>query len=352
MNSNSILLGDLSNSRNNNFDVIRFLAAVIVVFSHSFPLSLGDNQKEWLSNITEGQATLGYISVFTFLIISGYLITQSYDRTKNILKYTQARILRIIPGLTVLILLTTFLLGPVFTELSLSQYLASKDTYRYLRAILVFKMPYTLPGVFSRNPYPYTVNGSLWTLVCEAKCYIIIGGLGVLNLLKKKVIMFLFMVILIWFNVHNSDTLFMFVCFFAGSAYYMFRNKIKICFQYFIISLVLLLTAGIFGLLKEAFPILGGYIVLYLAFNQWIKLYNFNKHGDFSYGIYIYAFPIQQVIVYLSNYTINPYLLFLISMPLILVFSILSWHLIEKQCLKLRNIRVFDKSSINTAKPS
>lgn len=343
MDKNSFILGDLSDSRNNNFDFIRLIAAVLVVFSHSFPLTLGDDQQEWLTILTNKQVTFGSIAVFIFFIVSGYLITRSYDKSKNLLKFFKARMLRIIPGLIVVVLITTFLLGPIITELSLMQYFSSKETYRYLGAIFIFKMPFTLPGVFENNPYPDAVNGSLWTLVNEAKCYIIIGGLGALNLLRRKVILIISIMLYVLFIIKYNYSLYMFVCFFAGSLLYMYRDKIKVSFRYFIVSLVLLLTAGTFGFLIIAFPILGSYIILYTAFNKKIKLHNFSKHGDFSYGVYIYAFPIQQLIVYMSNYTINPYLLFLIALPIIFVFSILSWHLIEKQCLKLKNSRMVPK---------
>jgi peptidoglycan/LPS O-acetylase OafA/YrhL len=346
MTKNSYLLGSLGNSRNNNFDFIRSIAAVMVIFSHSFTLALGDNRNEWLSVLTHKQVTFGTIAVSIFFVVSGYLITQSYDKSKNIIKFIKARALRIIPALIAVVIMSTFILGPFITKLSMYQYFTCKETYGYLRAIFIFKMPYTLPGVFCDNPYPNAVNGSLWTLVTEAKCYIITGGLGALKLLRKQVILIIFIGIYLLMFFNYSYSLYLFTCFFIGSLLYMYREKIRICNLYLILSIIFLIIGGMFGFLKLIFPLFGGYLVIDLAFNQKLNLHNFSKYGDFSYGLYIYAFPIQQLIVYISKYNINTYLLFLIALPIILIFSVLSWFIIEKPCLKLKNIKNVTKFSI------
>ena len=104
-------------SRINNLDIIRFIAATLVVFSHSYPLTLGNNGSEPFAVFSNGQMTFGELAVSIFFVISGFLITQSYDRSKDLIYYMKARTLRIFPGLIFCVILTVFLLGPFFTRL-------------------------------------------------------------------------------------------------------------------------------------------------------------------------------------------------------------------------------------------
>src|SRR5690348_8134904 len=133
-------ISEMLGSRKNNFDFIRFLGSVLILFSHSFPLALGTGNKGWMFLLTNGQASLGNIAFYTFFIMSGFLITQSYDRSKDIVKFFQARILRIIPALIVVILMSTFIVGAIITDLSLIKYFSNINTYKYLASISLFKM--------------------------------------------------------------------------------------------------------------------------------------------------------------------------------------------------------------------
>ena len=124
--------------------------------------------------------------------------------------------------------------------------------------------------------------------------------------------------------------------FFVGSVIYVFRNKIPMQRLYAIISLLAIgLSLYIGKGLVQVLIVYGSYITFYFAFNPAFKLNNFGKYGDFSYGLYIYAFPIQQIVVfYLQKYELSPMQYFSIQYPIILVAAILSWHIMEKQCLK------------------
>ena len=162
-------------ARKNNLDIIRFLAATLVVFSHAYPLTTGNNATEPFAVCSNGQMTFGELAVSIFFIISGFLITQSYDRSKNPIYYFKARVLRIFPGLIFCVLLTVFFLGPIFTELNVKDYFKDPKTYDYLKTITLYWIQYDLPGVFQTNVWPGAVNGSLWTLWYEFFFYIVVA---------------------------------------------------------------------------------------------------------------------------------------------------------------------------------
>ncbi|QHQ63018.1 acyltransferase family protein [Anaerocolumna sedimenticola] len=348
MDKKSILLKELAKGRCNNFDFLRFIAAIFVIVSHSFPLVYGDNKKELFYIFTHGQLTFGNLAVKVFFIISGFLIARSWDNTNNIFQFMKARILRIFPGIITVVAISTFILGAIFTTYPLKEYFQNENTYRYLSSITLYHMQYSLPGVFQDNIYQNAVNGSLWTLMHEFNCYILIGILGLLKLLKKQFILPLFLFtftsyVMKWeFPGLPQLSLKLAVCFFAGTLFFCFKDIIKIRTTYFIISVAVLLLATQFRGFEITSTILLPYIVLYLAFTPHIKLNRFAAGGDLSYGIYIYAFPIQQIITHLFGETIQWYTNLILAIPFVLLFSFLSWHFIEKPFINLKNMGVRD----------
>lgn len=340
--------------RNNNFDFLRFLAATFVILSHSYPLTTGDNSSEILYRSTFGQMTLGGLGVDIFFIISGYLITQSYDRRSNFFGFVKARILRIIPALICVVFLSAFVLGPFLTDMPLREYFSNKQTFLYLCNIFLISTYFVLPGVLIKNIYPNGINGSLWTIPYEVKCYIIVAFLGITKLLKSKAIIILLFCGTTILSILSPSilksfvpeifltfiTLFKYFC--VGMLFYCFRENVPKNKYLATGSAILLLISMYAKQLEIFFPFFGGYLILYFAFNQRIKLYNFGKYGDFSYGLYIYAFPVQQLIVYLFGGKMNHWLNFVISFPVTLVLAILSWNIIEKKALALKNKSFFN----------
>ena len=330
-------IADYMSGRSNNFDLIRFLAALLVVLTHSFALTLGHERTEPLMMLTNQQSTFGNLAVLIFFICSGFLITQSYDRSKDIVQYARGRILRIFPALIVIVLLSVFLLGPIVTTLPLKSYFTNYDTYNYLRVILLWDIPYYLPGVFESNPWGPVVNGSLWTLMYEFICYIVVGVLGIIGLLSRKTLLItLFVITNLLSLFYEGHFLELFNAFAAGALLYIFRDKIQISGRYAIFSIILIILGSFTNYFLEVFTLFGSYLVIYLTFTPKIKFHKFGKYGDFSYGIYIYGFPIQQLIVYYNIGPVNPISNFIISFPLILMMSILSWYLVEKKALRFK----------------
>lgn len=144
-------LSYFTQGRDNNFNLIRFIASLSVLITHSFALALGTPGAEPFRKSLG--MTIGEISVDVFFITSGFLVTASLLYRKNTIEFIWARFLRIFPALLVMLLLTVLVVGPVFTTLPLSNYLTHKDTFRYFAKCLTlfFGVEYTLPGVFNQN---------------------------------------------------------------------------------------------------------------------------------------------------------------------------------------------------------
>jgi peptidoglycan/LPS O-acetylase OafA/YrhL len=324
--------------RRNNLDIIRFIAATLVIFSHAYPLTYGHNGSEPFALWTNGEMTFGELAVSIFFVISGFLITQSFDRSKDPIKYFKARALRIFPGLLFCLLLASFLLGPIMTELSLKEYFTDRDTYEYLITLSLYYIQYDLPGIFESNIWPAAVNGSLWTLWYEFFFYIVVAVMGVIRLLNRRVVLASFLLVTgLYFLGKGGFYTDLFRYFSAGMVFYLYRKHIRMNGLAAIVSLIILLLTVKFGNFEYALSIFGTYLIFYIAFDTRLKLHNFGKYGDFSYGIYIYAFPIQQVMTYLFPGQLSPAGNFLLTFPVTLMFAILSWYLIEKRALKYKN---------------
>ena len=167
--------------RHNNFNLLRILAAIAVLVSHAYPLTLGPDLREPLENVLG--ISLGTLAVLTFFAISGYFISQSFHKSRGLLDFVVARALRIYPGLIAVLLLTIFALGPVFTRMGIASYFSEAQTWLYFpKNLLLWPLQYALPGVFGDNPYPGAINGSLWTLVYEVACYAMVALVGLLGL--------------------------------------------------------------------------------------------------------------------------------------------------------------------------
>lgn len=355
----------LQRSRN-NLDFIRFAAATLVMFSHAYPLGTGSSASEPFILLTGNQITGGSIAVAAFFFLSGFLIAASADRKLYWSQFIKARVLRIYPGFLVAVLLAIFVLGPLLTTLQLAHYWEGVLTSKTLIGIPLLSAGSSLPGVFDNNVYPHAVNGSLWTLGYEMICYVVVLVLGLLRLLKRRpvAIIFFFLIVIrlatldtysLWQSPPLSLTLihlffaseefssgsWLLMTFTAGMLFYLNRDLIYLTARGCVIalligSLCLFLRFGTTLWLCTG----GAYLLFYLATRQNGRLARFGGHGDFSYGIYIYAFPVQQTIVHLFGGTMPPLLNFVLAFPVTLALAFCSWHLIEKPALRLKSIRL------------
>lgn len=342
----------LAQDRNNNFNLVRFIAATLVLVSHSFALATGTKESEPLY-LTLG-ITWGSIAVDIFFVSSGFLITASFFARKDLLFFAWARFLRIFPGLIVAIIFCVFIIGATFTSLTLSDYLTNPKTWQYTikNSSLLLGIEYRLPGVFENTPWPQSINGSLWTLPYELKMYFLIAALLIaLHAVAQKVqaikvahgllVVTFTANILNVLNVYYSflPTLFTHLAtmFVTGACYYVWRDKISLSTPVQVIALASLLIGYFFPSIFTPIYLLAiPFITLWFAYVPKGKILGFNKLGDYSYGIYIYAFPVQQSVMHLYP-DASILQLTVLSFVVTVLLAALSWQFIEKQCLKQKD---------------
>lgn len=354
-------LSDRARGRENLFDFLRFVAASLVILSHSFPLVGASFEPfAWAT----GSGTFGRLAVCTFFAMSGFLITKSWSDDPRLFAYLGKRILRIAPGLIASVLFAVVIVGPLTTQLSLADYLVHPQTRQHLKTTLLFPVYYDLPGVFAHNPFPGAVNGSLWSLTAEVLMYALVGVLGLSRLLRcRQAVAALFagLVVFEWHVLPRakpsswlSHYLFLpsfLLCYkyyLAGMLCYLYRERIPLSGSWLTGCLLLQILAcrtPYFGLIMQfSLP----YAIFYIAYANVPALPRFAKYGDFSYGMYIYAFPIQQLIVHWAGGRIDWLPLFGLSLPATLGVSYLSWRFLEAPALRLR--RWFARSADGPAR--
>jgi peptidoglycan/LPS O-acetylase OafA/YrhL len=342
-------LGDLASRRNNHFNLIRMLAATAVLISHSYPLAGGHEAVEPLS--TWIGLSLGELAVITFFCVSGFFISLSCDRATSTLDFFIARFLRIYPGLTLVLLLSVFLIGPLFTTLSASEYFRSGETYRHLtHNLTLFSMKFQLPGVFENNPWP-GINGSLWTLFYEVALYVLVGGIGAFAFYSEgsKFAGFLVFYAALYVvfkgltlnsnllsDFHRAEFFFTWsLPFVLGMSFYRYRHHIQHRFIGLLPFSALAACTWRTPYFFECFVLAWTYLIFNIGFAAHPSIDRYNRLGDYSYGVYIYAFPIQETIAYLSP-GIGPVSMMLLAFPLVLLAAIVSWHVIEKPAMAWR----------------
>lgn len=333
------LVSDCIHSRQNNFDFIRFIASASVIFSHAFSLSNGTAEREPLNTLTDGQATFGTLAVWIFFVLSGFLITQSYDKSRNLLHFGISRVLRVYPALFLVFFMTVFFLGPLVTTLPLIDYFSHPQTYDYLKGIFLRTMQYDLPGVFQENVYKGTVNGSLWSLYFEFLFYIVVAFLGAFNLLTKRSIAVLFLgslIVSMFPLLIGREYFILFRYFSAGMFLYAYRDIIRLNKFFAIVSLSLLIISVAVGGFDIAFVIFGSYVIIYFSFSEEFKMYRFAKYGDLSYGLYIFAYPVQQTITMIFGGHMDPQINFIYSFIITSGLAFASWHLVESKSLRIK----------------
>ncbi|OWY05578.1 hypothetical protein B6V75_05570 [Thioclava sp. F1Mire-8] len=333
----------LAAGQNNNLNLIRLIAASCVLVSHAWPISLGPGALEPLEAATG--FSLGALAVFVFFAISGFLISASFERSSSPWRYVRARVARIYPGLIVSISLVTFVIGPIFSRLSPADYLASVETWlAWLGNVSLVRLDYNLPGVFEGNPYP-TVQGSLWTLPVEIRLYVVVALLGVLGLMRKPLL--LMTAVLVGLAGLSQAPAFDFpgayalrslwypgLPFFLGMGAYLMRARIPASP---VVALPLAVLAAISMHGPLAYPSMAlavSYATLWLAGLPSGRLREFNRVGDYSYGIYIYAFPVQGMVVALLG-EMGPLSNIALATPITVALAMLSWHWVERPAMKI-----------------
>jgi peptidoglycan/LPS O-acetylase OafA/YrhL len=340
-------LDDILEPDRNSFGVIRLAMAIAVLFSHSYWFTSGSKIADPLVRLTGH--SIGEHAVQVFFFLSGILVTQSLLRSGSVLNYAVARALRIFPALIACVLLTAFVLGPMFTHAGLLHYFTGRELPLYvLKTVLLVTGSAPLPHLFQNQALPDLVNVSLWTLKYEVLCYIGLGAIGAVGLLNPRLrpwvtaLLAVFVLTVFIGRPKPLDTYtaldnlrYFALYFFAGVTAYMLRRSIRII-GWALVPLSVLYWALIGSRFGElACCLLLGYATLWVATWRFGGLRAFTNKNDYSYGVYIFAGPIQQVVVSLvPDY--GPTAVSLHALSIALPLAVFSWELIERPAIAMR----------------
>ena len=366
------------------FDSLRLLLAVGVVAWHSIGIVRHGLYGDGLPFFW----FVGYGILTMFFALSGFLIAGSAGRLK-LGDFLLNRGLRIFPALAVEILLSAFILGACLTTLPLGQYFGNAQTWHYLTNIVAL-INYQLPGVFTHNQTD-VVNGSLWTVPLEFLCYGVMSVIIVIGLLKRPMMIlalagFVIVVGLAaqfglhmkanaatgsWvakafsrvFVDHQSRLL---LSFLLGIVVFCLRDRIPYSRGLaFVATLICVAVAALGPADVLGYPLINAiaapaltYLMAFIGVSS-VPTPALFKRGDYSYGIYLYGFPLQQVVVGAFASVESSVLQFFMALPVIALFSAFSWHVIEKPILKLRKrfsfvsrVRLAEETARPVAQPS
>jgi peptidoglycan/LPS O-acetylase OafA/YrhL len=336
-----------TNRDDNRFDFLRLLAAWLVLFSHCYPLGGQPGPDPLLSTV--GIDTLGGIGISIFFVLSGYLIALSIERSRGLLDFARRRALRIYPGLAAICLLCILVLGPAMTSLPLTDYWRNRMTWHYLLNVSAWSIEYPLPGVFAGNPVDNAVNGSLWSLPYEVNCYIALALASLLPVaMRAKVavaLAVLAVVLLLHPPVPPTDPFQKIrgldyfqaklgLVFALGAVFALWRDRIQPALWLAAGALVAAVFVSHTQVRLVLFQLGLGVAVLWLALYGRFLPKIPARMGDWSYGAYLYGYPVQQVLAHFKLHEASFAGYVLACSIVTFALAGLSWHLVEKPALR------------------
>ncbi|MGK0688971.1 acyltransferase family protein [Serratia marcescens] len=341
-----ILVGKLIKRDENNLDLIRLVASLSVIAYHSFALNPQWGITDPVKNLF-GYMTTGGLAVKVFFFISGLLVTNSLLSRKSIIHFITSRSLRVFPGLAFVVMITAFLIGPIFTTLPIAEYFKTNLPIAYVIKNMLLDTQYALPGVFEKNSYG--VNGSLWTIHYEVLAYIILALLYVTKIGSSRLISSLLCLIVIiepitpfkgaLFAGSSNNAIYLLApCFALGSLLAINKNHFHTN-----IYTPFILFAAQFASNDERLSslLLCMSICLFLLHVSSMKLVvGLHLKHDISYGVYLWGFPVQQIIS--QNLNLHPALNIALSILLAVSMAFVSWFLVEKPAMRFAN-KIADK---------
>jgi peptidoglycan/LPS O-acetylase OafA/YrhL len=337
--------------KQNNFDIIRLIAAIGVVFSHSYDLA-DKSHLEPLRRLTT--YSFSYYGVRIFFIISCYLIVKGLFSSPACFLYFYKRVLRIFPGLVVVVLFSVFALGPFATTLPIATYFQRPETYTYFSNIVLYHSQPSLPGVFQTINHSAYINGSLWTLTYEFTFYVGLYFAFNTGFLNKRLCILIFVLLLIMLDLclQNQALLNSYypsinmavgpfiefsIFFLTGIIFHLYEKEIVIT------KTNGYLASAIIGIALIVLPPWASKIINYtvlpyaLFFFSFMKgeTNNFGQYGDYSYGFYIYSYPIQNLIFhYFPDFATWQFLT--VSLICIIPFAFFSWTFVEAPMIRFK----------------
>jgi peptidoglycan/LPS O-acetylase OafA/YrhL len=327
----------------NNFGLLRLFFATLVIVSHSAEIIDGNRSREALTAIF-GKMTFGELAVDAFFLVSGYLIAKSYERSASIIGYVKKRVCRIYPGFLVAFCISVFVIGPfVGAEVTGWKHLA-----RTVGEALTLRAP-SVPG-FIGLPYP-SLNGAMWSIAIEFRCYLFVILFGVFGLYRRRWILIILSSCLLISNeaelkpwlpkaivLVTGDLpilIRMLGVFCVGTLFYLYRREVpynRVIAVGATVALLFCLSKSI--LAESALAIFGGYLIFWIALHfKSEALQRINGTDDISYGVYLYAWPVQSCLVYFLGPR-SPWLLTTMTIPIVYAIGFASWKIVEQRFVR------------------
>lgn len=340
------MLSSRFDPQRNAFDVLRLLFATVVGITHGIGIHTG-SQPSW------GNTLLGDIGLDGFFILSGFLVARSFLRLGSPLRYAWHRFLRIMPGFWACLVVVAFVAAPIAALLRGDPaglaFTGEPSALRYVLAnsgLLVLQ--YDIAGILEGTPEGVSFNGALWTLFLEAGCYALVLALGVLGVLRRRrwVVLVLaggcaLLTILQEAGVDilvNDRVLRLGFVFVLGMLGYLFADRIVARADLLLIAVALV---GVSLFLFEDYRVLGAAPLAYafVWFGTWQRL-SWSMRHDLSYGVYIYHWPMHQVLNLTVLAALPTALFVTVGLLSTVPVAAASWFLVERRAMRWKHADV------------
>jgi peptidoglycan/LPS O-acetylase OafA/YrhL len=344
-----------TNGRTSGFDYLRIILAALVILAHSRVTTFGFAAVAPHAGAVEPHTPLFqpvlWSIVPSFFILSGFLVAGSLMRAKTIFEFAMLRVLRLVPALFVQTMIAALILGPLVTDLPLRTYFSAATFWSYPLNI-IGDVHHVLPGVFTHNPTPNIVNVQLWTILPEWLCYVMLAIAYLVVVLISRLwdfrlrtgIGLLTMAMLLglllsmmqpqgapknWLAGANSvSTVTLMLSFLIGATLFFYRDRVPLRFDLFLLSL----AGAYIGMHGGKWQYLGvlplAYATIYVGLATIPKTL-ITATGDYSYGVYLYGYPVQQTFAYLFPHNQVWELNFIVSLTVSFILAAFSWHFVE-----------------------
>jgi peptidoglycan/LPS O-acetylase OafA/YrhL len=352
-------LEDVFNPHHNSLTFLRLVFAIALIVSQSYEIGgYGLEPFKWMSSVP-----LKTVVADSFFAMSGFLIVASYFNSSSVKSYLWKRFLRIFPGFWICLIVIGLILCPTLYWIQYGSFnsLESLGGNQFIGYVLINSWlrisKVSIYHLFKDHPVGYLVNDSLWSLFPLFLCYLGIVLAGWTGLLKNRKALILFFVSLLLLGLlkepllqstkgsvlydkvlYIMQTLRVAAYFTSGALLYLYRSQVPFTQRLFLASLSILILSLGFKSYSWVAPFCLSYVTI--ASSILLPFHKFGKYGDYSYGLYIYAYPIQQTIYFFNPDVPNVFAFVLLSMVFTLPVSWLSWNLIEQPCLKLKTLKL------------